>query len=689
MTQLRRRILRSDTLRRILCWLISIYIRLVFATSRWTVEGAETPRRLHRAGRPFILAFWHGRLLMMPMAWQRDVPIHMLISSHRDGRIIADAVGHFGIASVDGSSSRGGGTALRRMVKALRQGDCVGITPDGPRGPAMEASLGIVATARLAQVPIVPLAYATRARRVLGTWDRFHLAFPFTRGIHIWGAPIEVPANADEAALETHRRLVEGRLNALGREADRRMGHHEESAEAAPALRDPLPEGKEKSSDAAAPFSLAIYRTAATWLGPAILLYLAMRRLRGKEDPARFGERLGRAGMARPRGPLVWLHAASVGEAASLLALIDRLTRERPSLNILVTTGTLTSARLLETRLPAGRALHQFVPVDRPSYVRRFLDHWQPDLAIWVESELWPNLISVAQERGIPTVLLNARMSRRSFERWHRRRGLIAPLLDRFALCLAQDEMQLERLRALGAVAAETVGDLKSAAAPLPVDAAELERLRAAVAERPLWLAANTHPGEEDAAIAVHVRLRAKHRGLLTIIVPRHPARGDAIAATLRRLGISVARRSRGEAITPSTEIYLGDTLGEMGLFYRLAEAVFVGGSLTPVGGHSPFEPAILGCAILHGPDMSNCAEVARALDESGGAIAVTDANALGAAIDRILADPGERRRVGDAALAVAKRESGVLDAVLSRLDPWLDMHAPRAARPDDDRACA
>jgi 3-deoxy-D-manno-octulosonic-acid transferase len=242
--------------------------------------------------------------------------------------------------------------------------------------------------------------------------------------------------------------------------------------------------------------ALAAYRALSIALGPMIGLYLGRRLARGKEDPERFAERSGHTARPRPVGPLVWIHAASVGEAVSMLALIDRLLVERPGLRVLVTTGTVTSARLLASRLPADRAWHQYVPVDRPSSVRRFLDHWRPDLALWVESELWPNLLMAARARGIPLLLLNGRMSERSFRRWRRVPGLIAPLLDGFALCLAQDAAQAERFTRLGATHAATVGDLKAAAAPLPFDETAFAKIAAACAGRPLWLAASTHEGE-------------------------------------------------------------------------------------------------------------------------------------------------------------------------------------------------
>jgi lysophospholipid acyltransferase (LPLAT)-like uncharacterized protein len=219
-----KRVLRADWVRRRLCWLIHLYIRLVYWTSRWTVEGAEIPLRLRAAGKPFILAFWHGRLLMIPMAWQQLAPMHMLISGHRDGRIIANAVRYFGIDSIAGSSNQGGSAALRAMVRHVRAGDCVGITPDGPNGPAMHATNGLVAAAKLTQAPIIAITYATSRRRILATWDRFHLPLPGSRGVYLWGEPIAVPADLDEAGIETWRRDIEQRLVAQTAEADRRVG---------------------------------------------------------------------------------------------------------------------------------------------------------------------------------------------------------------------------------------------------------------------------------------------------------------------------------------------------------------------------------------------------------------------------------------------------------------------------------
>jgi 3-deoxy-D-manno-octulosonic-acid transferase len=421
---------------------------------------------------------------------------------------------------------------------------------------------------------------------------------------------------------------------------------------------------------------LVVYRVLTRSLAPLAVAHLKQRRGRGKEHPTRFRERQGVPSKARPCGPLVWIHAASVGEATAILGLIERLLHSRPELEILVTTGTVTSADLLERRLPAG-ARHQFVPADLPHWVARFLDHWRPDLALWVESELWPNLVLETRAHGVPMVLLNGRLSLRSYDRWRRWPRLISPMLDAFHLCLAQDADQAERFRLLGARKVVTVGDLKAAAAALHLDRSELSALRGKIGPRPVWFAASTHAGEEEIVARAHRFIAFDHPGVLTILAPRHPGRGDTIAAMLAAEGLRAARRGRCEPVTPQTDVYLADTMGELGLFYELSAIAFVGGSLVPRGGHNPFEAARLNCAVLHGPDMSNCAGMAAALAAGGAAETVTDAETLAHAVSALFADPRLRRERAAAAAHVAAAGLGILDAALEQLTPWLDRLAP------------
>lgn len=423
------------------------------------------------------------------------------------------------------------------------------------------------------------------------------------------------------------------------------------------------------------------YRAVTVAGSPLVRRYLERRCREGKEDPRRIPERYGSASAARPAGKLIWIHAASVGEAHSVLALIDRIAGERPGLEMLLTTGTVASARLLAERLPP-RVRHQFVPVDLPRAVARFLDHWRPDLAIWVESELWPNLVLATRRRGVPMLLLNGRLSARSVARWRAMPGLIRPLLRAFSLCLTQDDEQARRFRDLGAGGAESVGDLKAAAPPLAADPAALAVLHRQIDARPLWVAASTHQGEEEVVAGAHIRVAELRPSLLTIIAPRHPARGPVIAEELRARGLRVARRGAGEPVVADTEIYLADTLGELGLLYRLTDVAFVGGSLVAKGGHNPFEPARLGCAVLHGPDMSNCAAMAAALEAGGAGLTVSDAETLAGAVARLLDNPAECRARARAAARIAAGGNGALDAVLGRLAPWLDTLAP-AVRSD------
>ncbi|MCF8506923.1 MAG: HipA N-terminal domain-containing protein [Caulobacter sp.] len=355
-----------------------------------------------------------------------------------------------------------------------------------------------------------------------------------------------------------------------------------------------------------------------------------------------------------------------VGESLSVLPVIERLRAE--DLPVMITTGTTTSAALMAERLPGG-AFHQFVPVDRAPFVTRFLDHWRPDLAVWVESEFWPVMVEETARRGVPMVLVQGRISDRSFRRWRRFPGLIGRLLSHFDACLAQSAGDAERLEALGGRGVACLGNLKAAMPPLPADPAELDRLSALIAGRPVWLAASTHAGEEVIAARVHQRLAATRPGLLTVIVPRHPDRSDEIAATLRGMALSVAVRSRGAEPGPGTAVWLADTIGEMGLFCRLAQAVFVGKSLAPSGGQNPMEPARLGRPVLFGPHMANFAEMAAAMLDSGAARRVADADGLADALARLPDDPAEARTAAARALAFAEsRAGGMVEAVVERL---------------------
>lgn len=406
---------------------------------------------------------------------------------------------------------------------------------------------------------------------------------------------------------------------------------------------------------------LALYGAATGLLEPFVPAVLRARARRGKEDPARLDERLGRASTPRPAGPLVWLHGVSVGETQSLLPLVAALRARRPDLRLLVTSGTVTSAALLRTRLPPG-VIHQFAPVDTPGAARRFLDHWRPSLAVFVESELWPNLLRDARARGARLALLSARMTRASADRWAGWPASARTLLGAFDLILPQDQATDARLRRLGA-APGGVLNLKAIGEPLAADEAEVGRLRAAIAGRKVILAASTHPGEE--ALIAEAFRAADHGGLL-IVVPRHPERGPEIATQL-----GATRRSAGEPM--DRPIHVADTLGELGLFFRLADVVVMGGSFVPgVGGHNPLEPARIGCPIVTGPHAFNAADLYAAMFAEACAIEAADGAALARHIRGLLDNPAIARRMGEAALALAARQGAALDQALVALEPLL-----------------
>jgi 3-deoxy-D-manno-octulosonic-acid transferase len=418
---------------------------------------------------------------------------------------------------------------------------------------------------------------------------------------------------------------------------------------------------------------LALYLALSARAGGYARRALGQRLAEGKEDRARLGERMGEASVPRPDGRLVWFHAASVGEAVSLLELLRRLTLSRPDLTCLVTTVTVTSAEFVAPRLPE-RCLHQFAPVDVLPWVERFLDHWRPNLAVWTESEFWPATLFATHRRGVPMLLINARVSEKSFRRWRGARGIAGGLLQRFDRILAQDAKAERQLLALGAPRERMrlTGSLKEGAAPLMHDEDERVRLTRAFAGRPVWLAASTHEGEEAIVTQAHREVRRALPRVALILVPRHPARADGIEAELRTAGWHVARRSRGEEVAADTDVYLADTLGEMGVWYRIASVSFVGGSLVEVGGHNPFEPALLGSAILHGPHVRNFMDAYRRLHEAGAAVEVTGAAGLARAVVETLA-PDRAAEMAAAAWDALSEGAAVTDAVLEVVGGYLD----------------
>ena len=392
--------------------------------------------------------------------------------------------------------------------------------------------------------------------------------------------------------------------------------------------------------------------------------------------------------MERPEGRLLWMHAASVGESLSALPLIEAFLNDRQELHILLTTGTVTSAKLMATRLPQ-RAYHQYAPLDQAGAWRRFFDHWQPDLGCLIESEIWPNLILEAERADLPLALINARMSERSAARWRWGGSAASRLFGSLALCLARSRADAERFSELGAVDVRMLGDLKNATPPLPAAPAALAEIKAQLGQRPVWLAASTHPGEEALVLAAHRRIQQQHPDLLTIIVPRHPERGERLADEFRENGEEATRRSLGENPDAATGIYLADTLGELGLFYRLARLAFIGGSLVPHGGQNPLEAARLGCPPLFGPHTGNFEEMTAHLLESGAARRISDADDLAHAVDALLTDPAARERMAALGREAGAAGEGVLLRVQQAIAPLLDWRCPPPVACKPSHACA
>jgi 3-deoxy-D-manno-octulosonic-acid transferase len=420
------------------------------------------------------------------------------------------------------------------------------------------------------------------------------------------------------------------------------------------------------------PLPLVMYRVAAQALAPAARLALHARVRTGKEDRTRLSERFGRTTLARPAGELIWIHGASVGECLSVLPLVENLLR-KPERSVLVTSGTVTSATLMRERLPE-RAFHQFVPLDSPAAVVRFLDHWRPQAGLFVDSELWPNLISSAHRRGLKLALINGRMSARAYAGWRRAPKSGRHLLSSFDVCLAQDDLSAERLRLLGAKDVRVSGNLKADAPRPPADAARIDELQDAIGARPVLLAASTHPGEDETILPAHDALRRQHADLLTIIIPRHPARGAEIAMLCGTR--KFARRSEKQLPVPETAVYIADTIGEPPLFYRIAPFAFIGGSLVPHGGQNPLEAATLSRAVMAGPHTENFAGIYETIFAAQGDGRVHGCAEIVALAGRWFGDPESARRAGTGAADAATALGGALEKTRAAVETMLG-HAP------------
>lgn len=649
--------------------MIARLIQRVERTSKKVFDPADLTERLY-ADHPVIVAFWHGQFMMVSTLNTHGAPVKAMVARHGDAELIGNALSELGVDLIRGAGAggrrkdRGGAQALRLAVRALNEGSSICMTADVPPGPARRVGEGIITLARLSGRPVIPVALATSRFLALDTWSRLTINLPGSTLAAASGPAVRVPRDATPEQLEAYRRELEDRLNDATRRAYAMAGADVTRATPAGALGDDVPPPRPG-------LRFKLYRALSRGLEPVIPAWLAFRTRQGKEVSGRRGERYGIASMARPKGTLAWVHAASVGETNAALPVIAALREAREDLSFLLTTGTRTSAALAEARL-GPRGIHQFVPLDSPRYARRFLDHWKPDIAIFTESEIWPNLILETAERGVALALINARISPRSFRRWRRNSGMAVTLFSRFALVLAQNSRLARSFSLLGARNVVDSGNLKIDSPPPPVDAHALQQLREAIASRPLLLAASTHPGEDEQIATAHKLLKGTHNGLITIIVPRHPERGPAIVDLLAGEGLKSCRRAAGALPDADTDIYVADTIGELGTFYALAPVALIGGSLVPHGGQNPIEAARHGCAILTGPNTHNFTDSYLALKEHGGARVVTDAASLAEAAHALLSDPDALRRMNEGADAALKGLSGALaltvDAILQLL---------------------
>lgn len=653
---------------------MAAYIRFVKRTSH---VSDDPPNFIENnlPDTPLIIAMWHGQGLLLPFIRPRDdIKVAIMVAKHIDGDIVHASITPFGMTTIRGAGAgrkgkdKGGFAALRECMKALRSDTTVALTADIPPGPARKAGLGIVTLAKLSGRPILPCAVVTRHYWKLNTWSGFTVNLPFSKMVMAGGSQVRVPRHASDEELEAARKLLEDELNETTARAYQCAGTKERGISA-------------KGEPPAFGLKLKAYAVLTRAFQPAASLLLRYRERQGKEEKTHIPERMGYASVGRPAGDILWFHAASVGEATAVFHLIERLVKERPKLRILLTTGTVTSARLARKRLPDG-VIHQYVPLDAPEFMTRFFDHWQPTAVILTESEIWPNMIREARIRRIPLVLVNGRMSPTSFRRWRKQMRTANPLFSTLDLVLAQSDRYAVSFERLGARNVIVGGNLKIDAPPPPVEKADLKKLRKAIGKRPVFLAASTHVGEDEIVADAHIALKADFPDLLTIIVPRHPDRGEEICAMLKARGLTAARRTSDPAPDARHDIYVGDTIGELGLFYAIAPVAFIGGSLVPHGGQNPIEAVMHEAVVLSGPKVHNFEDAYETLQAADACIEVADEKDLVGKVKSLLEDPAARREFNARAREAVDGMRGALETTTRAILTFL----PVAQKPKKER---
>mgnify|MGYP001191303601 FL=1 len=604
------------------------YLGLALRTQRWSFDIHPEARKLLLGldGQTAIIAFWHELLPLAPALWWWALPqnpalhLNVLISRNRDGRFIADIVGGWGIRSIAGSSDRkgknkGGMAAYREMLRLLRGGQLVSITPDGPQGPRHTVKGGVLRLARQSGEQIVPMGMICAGFR-LKTWDRMVFPLPFGRGIYIADAPLDVSDMVEDEASETLRKT----------------------------LIDVADQAVRRRRRTFADMSWGVL----TELAAPVLTFTNRRRVRrGKEIEERVRERMGFSSVTRPHGRVIWIHAASVGETLSVVPLIEECLKQSDA-SVLITTGTVTSSEIVARRFNTSRVIHQFVPLDVGRWVGRFLDVWLPECLVLTESEIWPGLVLSCQERGIPVAVVNGRLSERAAKGWSRLPGVARTVFGRLAWITARSMEDEERFRAMGATDVFCAGDLKMSSPALEINEELRQRIEHSVGSRPVLLAASTHEGEESLLAEAADILRHEFPDFLLVIVPRHPHRGAGIA---RQIG-NAPRLSENQYPQMSDPVWVADTLGDLGTLFSVFHLVFVGNSLMlegSGGGHNPFEPAKSGCAVVTGPRMQNFVAACTLLAPELGLVA--NATDLAGWVSEMLRNPeaaascGERLR--------------------------------------------